>query len=341
MNILQRAAFVCLTTAWVNQVAAAPVVNSTVSLTELSFSLVDLDPNDGIAPSILFTDGRYQAGASDDYYAGTQFQQATGSVFSVVSGQASSMRSLALFGNGTLSASSLVDSEQTTDVISRAPSDGAERVPVVFTSSTASNYYGSDADLPPYVLQHTSPEVFPMSSFTLTANTQLVVKGKVNFDLHANLAPLDSSELLTAARQGRLEAEFATGGSAEFYLLDQEGNPVDAFGMGEWAGQVVNRSGVVNISSLGTDLDNYTETFELSFMNQTPDAKSGGIWANVMSSSVLALSPQALPAPTTLRISSFSRQLQAVPEPSTYALMGLGLVGLSVVARQRRARQPH
>jgi PEP-CTERM motif len=30
-----------------------------------------------------------------------------------------------------------------------------------------------------------------------------------------------------------------------------------------------------------------------------------------------------------------------IPEPSTYALMGLGLVGLSVVARQRRAKQAH
>jgi hypothetical protein len=31
----------------------------------------------------------------------------------------------------------------------------------------------------------------------------------------------------------------------------------------------------------------------------------------------------------------------SVPEPSTYALMGLGLVGLSVVARQRRAKRVH
>jgi len=54
------------------------------------------------------------------------------------------------------------------------------------------------------------------------------------------------------------------------------------------------------------------------------------------------VSNQKLPARTTYDL--YARVMiyaQPVPEPSTYALMGLGLVGLSVVARQRRAKQAH
>jgi PEP-CTERM motif len=53
----------------------------------------------------------------------------------------------------------------------------------------------------------------------------------------------------------------------------------------------------------------------------------------------LGLDPNAIPLSSIISSLTFSNYgfVAAVPEPSTYALMGLGLVGISLVARRRQA----
>ncbi len=67
----------------------------------------------------------------------------------------------------------------------------------------------------------------------------------------------------------------------------------------------------------------------LSATFQEPSGQTGAIEVTVM-----LAEPAAPPAPPVLDIP----QTQAVPEPSTLALLGLGVLGLAVLRRRRTQR---
>ena len=62
----------------------------------------------------------------------------------------------------------------------------------------------------------------------------------------------------------------------------------------------------------------YGDSFSINFINATTASKEGGLWTSVVASNEVSLFAQP------------------VPEPSTWTLMGLGLLGVAAAAKRRR-----
>ncbi|MDX9844784.1 MAG: PEP-CTERM sorting domain-containing protein [Aquabacterium sp.] len=321
------------------QAATDPIVSqATLSLSGLSFQLIDLTPGDGIAPSLSFqTQGRIDTWqtaydeATDTYsHVGPQFQN-------------SLLPSTPLNYVGPDGLSTVTSTANSVTLQSQIP------LSQILPSVTPPNVDGIDDYLNNNVSTSTdlavgefSPEA--LQPFTLSAGTVLVVRGTLSGSFALDATALQAE--LTANGYADWSLYHSAYSDGAFIMAAQLNDLADASGViSGLSGSQVNGI-VTNFWNDGTSYLSNTDgellrqvsaskDFEFTLTNLGSSDMTGVLALSLMAGSNLSLSASR-PGLWTPPIDLPPIDVPAIPEPATYALMGLGLVGIAAVARRRR-----
>lgn len=299
---------------------AASVISASSSMQNLSYRLVDLDPNDGIAPSVSFytttwnspdigqsatramTGVRYgayrQIQDSNHYDTGTQI--AVGDALSPpdllqVSGNGVAR---AVSGPQGMSASVDISADVLTDPRNM---DGLS---INFTAnSDVSNYsYGNTS-----------------TSFSLTPNTKLIVEGVADSRIQIDASSLKGTSLDTILNNPQGSLNVRRWGLSTFSMAyyDNTAGWVNMWvGASSLSTHVIDHNGVREVDIAPDYPSQDHEVFQAELVNNHNYAITGNYaWMNN----------------TQIEITG------SVPEPGTWALMGLGIAGIGM-ARRRGSR---
>lgn len=300
------------------------LASASAKLTQLSYQLVDLDPNDGIAPSLtLFNNGIYTT-----YYQsiGPLMGESTDSSFSPVQ----STQGLTA-APGASSTSSFEGTQ--TSLSSNADTAGFNASSVLKLNGFLSNV--ADPNTAGWGLQAitaglgsgahlatNNPEGQP---FQLSAKAMLVVSGTAQISgqfntsaLQAGLAGLPNpSQPVTALEQKLLYGDTGPQNlasaqvSVEIYSSDANLAPSSYF-----------------LSNQGEQFDQ-SDSFELQFTN-SGDTPLDMLMMIDATTNLHADAALSFVQPTTPNVPT----VPSIPEPSTWMLMGLGLVGMTLTRRR-------
>jgi len=302
----------------------------------LTFRLIDLNPDDGIAPWVQFSETS-QVGLVMSIWNGTEsftFQPLPGTLFNAPSSSLSSPDGLFNTSYGPLSTS--VTSQMTAaELANLNPTTGS----LLARAGGVGYFYGSDVDLDGYPTAAEGDYAFKLSPYTA-----LVIEGNVS--LAASVTPGDLSGGAFAqnlTNQGLVADVWANAFMSMSLVSDNwqdipddfaaqypgwtEQNLAASFLLGaqgeavadvqSWAGPV--GVGYYNASAVANDVYFY---FILSALTDVYayEAVVDPEWPGDPD----PFDPELPPV------------VPGIPEPSTYALMLLGLGGIAVAARQRR-----
>jgi len=327
---LALAAALCFGTS--AQAAVDPLVaQASVTLSGLSFQLIDLTPGDGIAPSLSFqTEGVIDSWNSV-YDEASHSWLHSGPTYSNSLLPSTPVNYTSPDGLSTVTSTANSVTLQSQLPLSQIlpplnPPDGSGTGDYVY------NGIGSNTDLAvgaPYPGEY--------QSFTLGAGTGLVLRGTLSRHI-----TLDSGAIQSAMEANGYDTWSLTGGSgggATFMMAAQSSEWFDA--EGNYTGGSLlqaNQLELFDSRSMehGAGLDNTmllldgAQDFEFTVVNFGDSNLTGLIALQLTVGSDLFLYAQ--------RFSEITPPIDipAIPEPSTYALMGLGLVGIAAVARRRR-----
>lgn len=300
---------------------AASTVSASASITGLTLTLVDLDPLDGIAPSVTF--GSY--GYYDNYgyanayqYDGTTYgydyadfgstttNPWTPGAVSANSGVANAAASLT--GNGGLDGSSLLTS-------GAATAAGTASCTATYPYQTCGQPYAS------FGAQVTTPYYYYSGTVTVSANTLVLIEA-----------------------QGAVLASAEGGGMAQTF--DYQNLPYTYyFGNSSYAQLNLSISGPAASGSGGgsqssTDalsMSSYTywdgmQWLGYGYSSTTTSGSLGVSFVNASDADMLAV----FNASTYVSGYAYGDSVAAVPEPGTYAMLMAGLLSIGAVVRRRR-----
>ncbi|KGM41507.1 hypothetical protein JY96_19490 [Aquabacterium sp. NJ1] len=374
------------------QVAHAedPFFSSSVSIGNLRYRLIDLDPNDGITPGITISGGNWfgsttlsQAPTLSDY--GYNLHTPTvsdGAGYQVGPlGQGSPAATLTPDNSINLTASSTQTSASVTvsslNVQSAsAPAAYGNYDYTTYGANSVTGQYGS-FDVTNTSTQYMSSVSRSASVGTvngdtpqpaviqLTANTLLIVEGSATLNMSVDRSNLVGSLVSEGGTQ--LGYPISTPGHYASVFNQSGSGSADAFAtirIGD------NLSGVMEAAYFNSTGSGFSLGRSLSyngdgFSSWDPESQSYVTDSAMTSNSVdtqdwtLSLANLGTGSKTVYLAASVNVDLNqevsrtetisdvtftplditpAIPEPSTYALMGLGLAGISLAARQRRSR---
>lgn len=287
--------------------AGDTVIQSTsAQITGLSYRLIDLDTNDGIDPSLTFdlTAGGINAvtynnrlGIQDGQYDDTYFVGLTPEASKTVS-----------FNGATASAgpSGYSTSVQTTvdQHINLAPSAG-------YGGATTFNANVS-----------TFPDGVNYTNMTLSANTLLVITGTASITSQNNLQPLLAElNLLNPGQEAWASIAPDSGARIELNLERRNIDPNNIQSETDTSNFLLNTYGADPVNDINS-------AFTLQFANVGGASSdlSFTVGVGVTNAIVSGLDSIVIIDPPP-----------SIPEPGTYMLMGLGLVGIGCARRRARA----
>lgn len=320
---------------------ASLAASASISLDNLSYRVIDLDPNDGVtasfslAPRTAYLETQnwssIEESALHSWTADSLLPATPATITDTVGGSIS-------IGPGGLSVASSID------VTSPDPEVLA-----------ASNFYYVDNDerAARAALEPTFNDDGSINFYTLSAKSMVVIEGRVSAHLMTNGGALVAAAegLYGMENQGlaRTRASVSlTGALLGGYMLfdpTAEGDPTDPFYFSESYNSTRNEfylyksvgedhalyePGQYEGQSLLTDL-NWTVPFKLVLLNDQTytTAAMFDLEARVSTQSALSLTPP----PTTI---PNLPPTGPIPEPGTFALMGLGLAGVAAARRRQR-----
>ncbi|KGM40393.1 hypothetical protein JY96_11110 [Aquabacterium sp. NJ1] len=316
--MIQRFVLPVLLASLVSTASAADgiVASGAASVTGLSYHLIDLDPTDGIAPSITFNDSYVGIGVVTSTW--TPQSQATGEstrtpgdLFTATPADFVSS-SGNVTGSYNTNSATINSSLRASDLNAMASSYGTDGYTVSVTAASGM-FFGRDE----------TPDVpgvwFPFnpgqSAFTLSANTALVIDGQWHVNTGLDLTQVQPGAFIDSIQANGWSANFDSHSSAVVALQLDDGNEGGVFA---WNSHDLTQS--LDGNGLG-------ELFTNNVNDQADSPFSVQI-NNTGTSSVNGF--LALGATADYKVTV------AVPEPGTWALMGLGLVGVLVTAGKRR-----
>lgn len=307
---------------------ATTLATANASLSNIKITLVDLDPNDGIAPSVTFGSGFLGLYGDQIASASAYVGSSPGTLFGATASGAQNGLSYNL-SPSSINIGASVDSS---DISQAAPLDysdyyyaGAGKS-LDFASAPAVDFNSGD---------HNYNRI---SKFTLSANTGLLITGT-------------ASASVTAVSNG--DVKTAVAGSFDPTVVDLSGMNAAAYASSSISFILASPSILTedshmwdvpnsSISTVNRAVDSYignedeavdfqdSSSFVLTFANGSAESAEG-VLALIMQAgtSASAYAPALYPTevPTT------------IPEPSTYLLMGLGLAGIGLACSRQRAKQ--
>lgn len=304
------------------QGAGSTPVAATASLKNLSFQLVDLNLNDGIAPSVQFdqqSQGRLYGitGLPEAQFLLTGLQpNGTTSVVSVDGGYAVSASPSSMDARNAITMNAVLGAIQ--DSHTYQASYGTPRV----------EYAGGFVNS---VQVNTSNNPPPPPTFSLSGNTALVISGTASLRFEADLLALQAQ----LKSLGVESLQFSSQGTAQVighgYLDDGQGNAV---GAGSASLSIPRTSNYfiqyLNPYGLSEPMTKVYDSGDVSFSFQVQNlgamTRQGYLDFTVAASSSLSVGP----------VFTDSSPGLLTPEPSAYALTGLGLLAAVCAARRRR-----
>lgn len=319
---LALAAALCFGTS--AQAAVDPLVaQASVTLSGLSFQLIDLTPGDGIAPSLSFQ----TEGVIDSW----------NSVYDEASD--SWLHSGPTYSNSLL---------PTTPVNYTTP-DGLSTVTSTSTSVTLQSQLPLSQVLPPlsppdgtgtgnYAYQWTetgtdlvvgAPFVGGYQSFTLGAGTGLVLQGTLSTHITVDSSAVQNEMEANGYETWHLEGSGRSSGS---FVMTAKTNALFDID-GNYTGQVLQQGNNVYLD--GARWFWYGSNEDNTMLNQSESQDFEFTVVNFGDSTLTGVLALQLDVYSNVGVSA-GRFITTIPEPSTYALMGLGLVGIAAVARRRR-----
>jgi hypothetical protein len=282
-----------------NQVQAAPISTGSAWISNLSYHLEDLDPNDGVTPWVQF----HGVGVSAGYFTEQEgshhitlgndvFAQPIGSISSPLGEFTVGGSGTAYTGSSSLNASSV----QNLNGAGAQPSDW-----LYYNSAGVLSHYGSGLD--------DSGVPIPLEgeqAWTLSANTALVIDGVSQVNATVDLAQFTQGSLLQDMVAGQYGLQLTSQAFTTVQLHtgtneDGFGDSADLFAS---ARQVLNSQGVFNDPEVPAS-DSFQNSFSVRLANTTAGQLRGHLFMGVGLMNVLDVTP--------------------IPEPGTFALMGLGL----------------
>lgn len=296
--------------------AADTIASGSASVTGLSYHLVDLDPNDGIAPSIIFNDSYVGiaavtgTGTSQQLTPVSEWVRTPGDLFT--SAPAALVSSSGNATGSYNSNSAAISTTLTGANLNAMPTDLGEYGYVKTLTAGSGMLYGKD-EYPDYpgVLVPMNPG---QSAFTLSANTALVIDGQWHVNAGLDLTQLAPGAFLNSVQANAWSAYFVNHVAAGVALkLDNDQDGVFAY----------------NSIALSQSLDgNGLGELIIQRESDQNDAPFSVQIDNASSASANGMLILGAVADYTVSV--------AVPEPGTWALMGLGLMGVLVTAGKRR-----
>jgi len=292
---------------------AAQVFDERVTLSQLSANLIDLNTTDGVTPSLSPALDVYGNPASVSLQANTNFMAYTAqTVFTsydavTVNGNpldASTGQAMVRAGQNT--------ADKTAQGLSVHVAGDEATVSSLMTSI---GYYRGNP-----LGSNSNAEASGVSRWLLSAGTSLEITGQVNWH---NLLDARSLTSLNFANVGTL---VLTGKNQVALSLAVAGGltvPSDAYANGTPATYNLSQSFSQRVNQSGSsvtlpDEGNGSATFSLFLRNSGSTALT--VELGLRTSSTLGLMPTTQP----------------VPEPGTWALMGMGLAGIAFTASRRR-----
>lgn len=308
--LLSMAALTAMLASMPVQAADQVLASASASLTNLQIQVIDLTPDDGIAASVTFSPGVL---VSDLYDFETEVSNIGSTTYDLNALSSTAWTGTVSTGTYSFSSSalSLVTEVKASELRTALPN----------LYSPGNHVTGALKSLH---LETVAPEVdLYYTPFIMGANTAVIISGNAVTTSSSASAP--SSELAAlfdpaVSDVSQMMVETHASGYVQMSLYARDGRPRADTGY-------LNDLQVLSTSDQGVEGTNdqwlKNSPFFLSLENASSEAKVDefklAMWVDVMA---------GVAAP----------DLPSIPEPSTYALMGLGLVGIGL-ARRRATRR--
>lgn len=284
--------------------AASDLATASVSLSRLTYELIDLDPNDSVAPTVTFktpggssvwefTRKNFDPTFQSQVDQPTALYNRSGSIdFTHASGKAS-------FGAGGVSLQSNYSVDQAKAII--------DTVPVAERGNSAT--FEQQLDL-------LGGKEF---SFTLGAHTAIVFKGQASISTSLNETTVQTALTGLLPAHGSLtlasRASAYVKGGWDNNFPDGRDNE-RSWGIGSVASSEVSSSA---INSIYTPLTSVNDPFQIVFTNDGFSSMDASVNVGLEVRQSLTINPPPNPA---------------IPEPASYLMWALGLAGLACVSRK-------
>ena len=289
------------------------VGNASTSFSGLNYTLVDLDLSDGITPWIQFNNNHVLQGFNLNY-SNIQFNSQAGSIFTAPAGTMNVDGLQASSTPGASSTSSQLKAEKIQDLQYGGSPDPQISYQGAVVMSTHGTGVDGDMNVPVPL-----PGEF---AWTLSPHTLLIIQGTAQASTSVDLSKLTQGTLLQDVNNNLYGARLVSSAVMTAQLMtnafvspdtgDVIPERLDQMELLLDVEQTLSRDGL-SIPEGGLLSDSAEQAFSIQMSNDTSQSLDGNMFFGARSeASLFATAPLVTEVP-------------GIPEPGTYALMGLGL----------------